>query len=81
MNFTRHALDKLALYEIAPDTVKKSRSVHTFYDKAQSTDIKIVRIAGILFALVIDPNNKNLVTIYRTNQKTIDNRRKAKRWI
>ena len=81
MNFTQHALNKLELYEIDPDTITKSHSLHTFYDKTQSTDIKIIRITGILFALVIDPDNKNLITIYRTDQKTIDNREKRKRWI
>ena len=81
MNFTQHALDKLILYEIDQDGVTKSSAIHTFYDKTQSTDIKIIRIKGILFALVIDPDNKNLITIYRTDQKTIDNRQKKKRWI
>ena len=76
MNFTQHALDKLKLYEI-----DKSHSLYTFYDKTQSTDIKIIRITGILFTLVIEPDTKNLITIYRTDQKTIDNRQKSKRWI
>lgn len=81
MNFTRHALDKLKLYAIDPGTVQKSNVIHRFYDTTQSTAIHIVRIAGVLFALVIDPNTENLITIYRTDQKTIDNRQKAKRWI
>ncbi len=81
MNFTQHALNKLKLYEIDPEAVTKSSSIHTFYDKTQSTDIKIIRIMSILFALVLDPDTKNLITIYRTDQKTIDNRQKIKRWI
>ena len=81
MNFTQHALDKLKLYEIDPDTITKSHSLYTFYDKTQSTDIKIILITGILFTLVIEPDTKNLITIYRTDQKTIDNRQKSKRWI
>lgn len=81
MNFTQHALNKLKLYEIDPDTITKSHSLYTSYDKTQSTDIKIIRIMSILFALVLDPDTKNLITIYRTDQKTIDNRKKRKRWI
>lgn len=81
MNFTQHALGKLELYEIDPADVETSRSIHIFYDTTQSSDIKIVRIADVLFALVIDPNTQNLITIYRTDRKTIDNRRKARRWI
>lgn len=81
MNFTQHALDKLELYEIDSDIVEKSSAIHTFYDKTQNTDIKIVRIKGILFVLVIDPDTENFITIYRTDQRTINNRRKAKRWI
>ena len=81
MNFTQHALDKLTLYEIDQDVVTKSSAIHTFYDKTQSTDIKIIRITGILFTLVIESDTKNLITIYRTDQKTIDNRQKRKRWI
>ena len=81
MNFTQHALDKLELYEIDRDVVETSNAIHTFYDKRQNTDIKIVRITGILFVLVLDPDTENFITIYRTDQRTIDNRRKAKRWI
>jgi len=80
MNFTQHALNKLELYEISPDAVEQGSPIHTFYDEVQNTDIKIVQIKEILFVLIMDPTTQNLITLYRTDQRTIDNRRKAKRW-
>ena len=83
MKFTQHALDKLDLYGILPEEVIESCSsiVHDFYDRKERSGIRIIQVKGILLALVIAPETENLITIYRTDERTIDNRRKAGRWM
>lgn len=81
MNFTQHALDKLERYEINPVDVESSKPLYQLHDQTQKTDINIIQISNIYLVLVTDPNTKNLITVYTTDQRTIDNRRKSKRWI
>ena len=81
MNFTQHALDKLERYEINPVDVESSKLLYQLHDQTQKTDINIIQISNTYLVLVTDPNTKNLITIYTTDQRTIDNRRKSKRWI
>jgi hypothetical protein len=81
MNFTQHALDKLERYEINPVDAENSKPLYQLHDQIQKTDINIIQISNIHLVLVTDPNTKNLITVYTTDQRTIDNRRKTKRWI
>lgn len=83
MEFTQHALDKLEIYGISPKIIalEYKNAIHEFYDDKELSNIKIICINEILLALVIDPKNDKLITIYRTDEKTINSRRKAKRWI
>ena len=83
MRFTRHALDKLDLYGISPEEITEgcNRALHEFHDRTGNTTIRIIRVQGILLVLVIIPDTENLVTVYRTDERTIENRRKAERWI
>jgi len=83
MNLTQHALDKLEQYEIDSEEVeqKSQTPLHCLYDQTQETQIHIIQINNVYLVLVIDPNTQNLITVYTTNQRTIDNRRKTKRWI
>ena len=82
MNFTQHALDKLEQYEIEPKEVeqKNQTPLYSLYDQKQETQIHIIQINNIYLVLVIDPDSQNLITVYTTNQRTIENRRKTKRW-
>ena len=83
MNFTQHALDKLDLYGISPEEIIEGSesAVHEFYDRNENSKIRIIRVKRILLALVIAPETENLITIYRTDEETINNRRKAERWV
>ncbi len=83
MKFTQHALDKLGLYGISPQVIADEckHAIHEFYDEKEHSNIRIICVKGVLLALVIDPVADDLITIYRTDEKTITNRRKAKRWV
>jgi len=79
MNFTQHALDKLELYGLDPDDIATAarKPIYDLYDRKENSKIRIICIEGILIALVIAPETGNLITIYRTDQRTIDNRKEA----
>ena len=83
MEFTQHSLDKLAIYGISSDIIVKevNKAIHAFYDEKEQSQIKIISVKDKLLALVIDQVTDNLITVYRTDEKTINSRRRAKRWI
>lgn len=83
MNFTQHALDKLTLYDISPEEICEASGdiTHEFHDTKENSGIRIIHIRQILLALVLDPATGNLITVYRTDEKTVESRRKAKRWV
>ena len=83
MNFTQHALDKLELYGLNPEDITDAarKPIHDLFDRKENSKIRIVQIEGMLIALVIAPGTENLITVYRTDERTIDNRREAERWI
>jgi hypothetical protein len=82
MNFTQHALDKLERYGIDPERILEASkdALHNLHDTQEKSQIKIINYRGVLLALVIDPESQNLVTVYRTDDRTIENRRKGGRW-
>ncbi len=83
MNFTQHALDKLDLYGILPEEIREAYRivVQDFYDTKENSKVRIIHVRQILLALIIDLETENLITVYRTDQKTVESRRKAKRWV
>ena len=83
MNLTKHAKDKLDLYGIPASKIIDSieSASHDFYDTREHSKIKIVNIDNILLALVLDEATDELITVYRTDRKTISRRRRTKRWI
>lgn len=82
MHFTQHALNKLERYELDPKEIAREnlKPRYQLYDRIQETNINIIQINHRYLVLVLDPNTQNLITVYTTDQKTIENRRKTKRW-
>jgi hypothetical protein len=83
MNFTQHALDKLELYGLDPGDIADAarKPIHDLFDRKENSKIRIIRVKGILLSLVIASGTENLITVYRTDERTIDNRKEAGRWI
>lgn len=83
MNFTQHALDKLELYGLDPEDITDAarKPIHYLFDTKENSKIRIIQVKRILIVLVIAPETENLITVYRTDERTIDNRKEAERWI
>ncbi len=81
VKYSQHVLDKLERYALSWENVVDAHHVYEFYDKKEDSKIRIIAVDSIFFALVIDPKTGKAITIYRTDEKTIQNRRRVKRWI
>ncbi|MDP6778424.1 MAG: hypothetical protein QGI83_16840 [Candidatus Latescibacteria bacterium] len=83
MHFTQHALDKLRLYGLTTEEiVDGSRDpIEDLCDTNEQSMIKIIQVGGVLLALVIDVETGNLITVYRTDERTLSNRKRTGRWI
>ena len=83
MEFTGHAKSKLEIYGVPESEAlnESERPIEEFYDTKEGAHIKIIQWQKIVFVLVCDESRKKIITIYRTDHKTILNRQKVKRWI
>jgi hypothetical protein len=83
MIFTQHALDKLDVYGISPEWVDEltESPIHDFRDVIEGSRIVVVKSQEILLAIVVEPDGERVITVYRTDVRTIENRRKAGRWV
>mgnify|MGYP001569369486 CR=1 FL=1 len=83
MKLSGHAKFKLEIYNIAGEEIIRtsSKPIYEFYDADEETHIKIIELNEILFALVCNKQTNIIITVYRTDQRTINNRQKSKRWI
>ncbi|MBI2968051.1 MAG: hypothetical protein HYY40_09585 [Bacteroidetes bacterium] len=83
MKLSDHAKNKLEIYNINEDEVisKCNKQIYEFYDTKEESHIKIIELQEILFAVVYNNKAQMIVTVYRTDRRTINNRQKNKRWI
>ena len=83
MKLTEHAVHKLEIYgincEFALELIENSKEV--FFDISENSFIRIFEMQLIPFIAVISIESGNVITIYRTDNKTINNRAKKNRWI
>lgn len=82
MELSTHAITKLEIYSIDLDILNESlkKPLLELYDREEHSLIKIIKINEIQFACVFSVETKKMITIYRTDNITINNRRKSKRW-
>lgn len=80
---TQHAKDKLSIYGIAETEIEAGLDgvILDCNDVIEKSEIKVIEIREILFVLVISLETNKIITIYRTDYITIENRRRAGRWI
>lgn len=83
MKLSGHAKFKLERYNVeASEIIKECKNpVYEFYDGEEQSNIKIIKLKKILFAVVLNSESKIIITVYTTDRKTIQNRKKNKRWI
>ncbi|MFZ4525381.1 MAG: hypothetical protein ACOYOE_07505 [Chlorobium sp.] len=80
---TQHAKDKICIYGIEENEVEAGLDQVIFYceDVVEKSGIKVIEIRNVLFVVVLSAETKKIITIYRTDAATIENRRRAGRWI
>ena len=80
---TQHAKDKLSIYGIDETEVEAGLDEVIFDcdDRSEKSEIKVIEIQNVLFVVVISVDTNKIITIYRTDYITIENRRRAGRWI
>ena len=83
MKLSNHAKFKLEIYNIGDKEIIKAcrKPIEDFYDVNEETYIKIIELDDMIFAVVYNKETQNIITVYRTDFKTISNRKKSKRWI
>lgn len=82
MVFTSHAQAKLKTYNLTEEDIEASINyIHIkINDLELNSTVSIVNINDDLFAVVYNDNG-GVITVYRTDKKTVDNRIKVGRWI
>lgn len=83
LTLTQHAKDKICIYGIEEAAVEAGLEEIVFdcEDVIEKSGIKIIEITKILFVVVVSNDMNRIITIYRTDFITIENRRRSGRWI
>ena len=83
MKLSEHAKSKLEIYEIPGAEIIEQchKPIYELCDTYEETQIRIIQLRKILFAVIINNKTNTIITVYRTDIKTINNRLKNKRWI
>ncbi len=82
MELSTHAITKLEIYSIDLDILYESlkKPLLELYDREEHSLIKIIKVNEIPFVCVFSIETNKMITIYRTDNLTINNRRNSKRW-
>jgi hypothetical protein len=83
LTFSQHSLDKLEIYGISREVIVESLGLplYEFQDVVEGSRIKVVQVEQAMFVLVVNAISENVITIYRTDVRTVSNRREANRWV
>lgn len=83
MFFTKHAELKISVYGFDRESILNALSSKLFscVDLFENSVIQIIEIEKILFAVVLDKSEERVITIYRTDIETIEQRKKNGRWL
>ncbi|OFY67156.1 MAG: hypothetical protein A3H98_10575 [Bacteroidetes bacterium RIFCSPLOWO2_02_FULL_36_8] len=80
MKLSDHAKFKLEIYNISELKIINTcrMSAAEYFDKLEGSHIKIIEIQKKLFAVVYNKESQLIITVYKTDLKTIKNRQKIK---
>ncbi|MBI4947073.1 MAG: hypothetical protein HY840_11810 [Bacteroidetes bacterium] len=83
MKLSEHAKSKLEKYNVPWHEIIEAcdKPLYELYDENDEAHIKIIKIKEVIFAVVFNRKTQTIITVYRTDIKTINNRLKNKRWI
>jgi hypothetical protein len=83
MQFSQHALEKCALYGVDPALVKQALSEgQTFLDLNRGgSQARVFRFLDRPWVAVLTPDEASVITVYPTDQRTVEARRAGGRWV
>ena len=83
MRLTQHAMEKCQAYEVEAASLLEALQIgETFIDLARGgTMVRIFKFLGRPWVAVLDPDTERVITLYPTDQRTVESRRRNGRWM
>ena len=83
MEFSQHALDKCSLYGVNPELVREALAGgETFLDLNRSgSRARVFEFLDRPWVAVLTPDGARVITVYPTDQRTVQARRAGGRWL
>ncbi|MFM7550249.1 MAG: DUF4258 domain-containing protein [Cyanobium sp.] len=83
MQFSQHALEKCALYGVNPELVRDALTAgETSLDFNRSgTRGRVFEFLDRPWVVVLTPDDAKVITVYPTDQRTVEARRAGGRWL
>lgn len=82
MRLSGLAKSKLEIYGIDGKEIINAchNPLYEFFDSNENAHIKIIELEEIPFVVVFNNTKQTIITVYRTDYKTITNRKRNQRW-
>jgi hypothetical protein len=83
MEFSHHALEKCALYGVNPEFVRDALTQgETFLDLNRGgSQARVFAFLDRPWVAVLTPDDARVITVYPTDQRTVQARRAGGRWL
>lgn len=83
MHFSQHALEKCALYGVNPELVRDALAEgETFLDLNRGgSRARVFEFLDRPWVAVLTPDDARVITVYPTDQRTVQARRAGGRWL
>lgn len=83
MQYSQHALDKCLLYGVTPQLVQDApESGETFLDLNRGgSRARVFEFLDRPWVAVLTPDDARVITVYPTDQRTVEARRAGGRWL
>jgi hypothetical protein len=83
MEFSHHALEKCTLYGVNPELVREALTVgETFLDLNRGgSRARVFEFLDRPWVAVLTPDDARVITVYPTDERTVQARRAGGRWL
>ena len=83
MRLTQHAMEKCRLYGIEAETLLGALPIgERFLDLSRGGTLALVfAIEGRPWVAIVNPETESVITVYPTDQRTVESRRRSGRWM
>jgi hypothetical protein len=83
MRLTQHAMEKCQAYGVEASSLLKALQMgETFIDLARGgTMVRIFKFLDRPWVAVLNPDRERVITLYPTDQRTVESRRRNGRWM